>query len=175
LCTRITDRTKAEEAMRDGYDYLIKNGHIKDPGKPIEIFWQESPLTGAKLAAQMVHGRLDVTKEEIREQLNNASFGSFESYWVSMYAFITEQLPVEKDPLVPIVLRGIEEWGLYWTFEDAVVLTPKPKKISLKQDKLHCEDGMALEYHNGEGLYALDGEIKSSLMEIAFALRNKAT
>lgn len=173
LSTRPTDRGLAEQAMLDGYAYLIKNQKIKDPGKPIDIMWADSPITGATRAAQEVHGRMDVTKEEIKEQLNNASFGSFEAYWVSMYAFIAEQLPVEKDELIDIVLRGIEQWGLYWTFEDGVILTPKPKAIHMKDDKLHCETGMALEYHNGEGLFAIDGELKSCLMEIAFAVRNK--
>lgn len=175
LCTRITDRAKAEIAILKGYDILIKAGKLRDPKRPIEVFWAESPILGATLVAQMVYNRKNVTKEEIKEQLNNASFGSFEAYWVSMYAFIAEQFIVEKDPLIDCVLEGTQEWGLYWTFDAAVVLTPKPKAIHIKDSKLHNTEGMALEYHNGEGLYAYSGEVKGSLIEIILAMKNEET
>lgn len=173
LCTRPTDRTKAEEQVRRSYEYFNKlNGStVKDP----QFVWAESPMAGAKLAAQYTKGSQTVTDSEVQEQASTASYGSFEAYWVSTWAFITEQLPVQKDELTDIAIGIISECGVYWTFEDLVVLTPKPTVIEMKDQKLHCTTGPALAYPNGDCLYAFEGTLKGSLMEVAIANRLKAT
>lgn len=169
LSTRPTDRVKAEDAIRRAYAYLAKSGtDVKDP----EILWAESPMAGAVLAAQHAKGDYTVTNKEIQEQASLASYGSFEAYWVSVYAFIAEQLPVQKDELAQIAVDIVEECGVYWTFEDLVILTPKPTIIKMNDSKLHSADGPALQYPNGDGLYAIDGQIKNSLMEVMLAIKN---
>lgn len=169
LSTEPTDRSKAEAAVRRAYAYLSESGS-SEAANP-EIVWADSPMLGAKLAAQYAKGDVNVTTKEIQEQAALASYGSFEAYWVSVYVFIAEQLPVKKDELADVALDIVTHCGVYWTFEDLVVMTPKPSKISMLDSKLHCVDGPALEYPNGDGLYAVNGEIKNSLMEIAIAAR----
>lgn len=161
LSTRVTDRAKAEDAIKRAYAYLKH-------GEPT-IIWAESPFKGAKIAAQLAVGTDDVTKEQIAEQASKASYGSFEAYWVSFYAFIGEQLPVNKDELLDIVKDIVAENGVYWTFEDTVVLTDKPCKIEMVDGKLHCEDGKALEYRDGSGIYALNGVRYATLAELTLA------
>lgn len=158
LSTRKTDRAKAEVALRAAYKYL----KLQEP----EIFWAESPFAGAVIAAQLLKGSLTVTKQEVSDQASKASYGSLEAYWVSFYAFIGEQLPVTKDELLDIVKDVADECGVYWTFEDAVVLTDKPTKIIMDDGKLSCEDGMALEYADGSGVYAYKGVKYNSLLEL---------
>ena len=153
-----TDRPKAEEAVKRSYKYL----KLETP----EIFWRESPYEGAKLAAQMAKGDENVTDEEIRAQATELSYGSFEAYWVSFYAFIAEQLPVEKDELIDIVKDIVKNCGAYWSFHGAVVLTPKPIAIHMKDQKLHNPDGLALEYPDGRGIFALEGVQHPSLLDL---------
>ena len=77
-CTRPTDRAKAEDAVARSYAYLNK----KDPNQCVAnptFFWAESPMAGAKLAAQKAKGDDNVTTDEIRAQAEMASFGSFEA------------------------------------------------------------------------------------------------
>ena len=130
-------------------------------------------MKGAKIAAQYAKGDVNVTTEEIQAQANMASYGSFEAYWVSVYAFIAEQLPVEKDELIDIVLAIIEDCGVYWTFDDLVVLTPKPSEIHFLDNKLHNPNGLALAYANGDGIYALNGVQKQSLMDLVLSAKNE--
>lgn len=169
LSTEPTDRAKAEDAIRRSYAYFHKlnNTCVANP----EIVWAGGPMEGAKLAAQYAKGDENVTSEEIRAQASQASYGSFEAYWVSTYAFIAEQLNVEKDELIDIAVDIVKECGVYWTFEDLVVLTPKPQAIVMVEDKLHNPEGPALAYENGDCLYAINGEVKANLMEIALANR----
>lgn len=161
LSTRRTNRAKAEAAIKRAYKYL----KFKEP----EIVWEDNPFKGARKAAELLKGTTDVTKQEIADQASKASYGSFEAYWVSFYAFIGEQLPVKKDDLLDIVKDIVAECGVYWTFEDIVVLTDKPTEIQMKDGKLHNPTGKALAYEDGSGLYAYEGTRFSNLTELKLA------
>jgi hypothetical protein len=172
MSTAPTDRKKAEEAVRRSYKYLNK----KDPNLCVaspEFVWAESPITGAVLAAQFAKGSTDVTEKEIKDQADHVSYGSFDAYWVSTYSFIANELPVEKDELCEISEEIVKECGVYWTFHDLVVLTPKPTSIVMEDKVLHNTEGPALSYPDGNCLYAYKGSIKGSLMEVAMTSKNK--
>ena len=164
-----TNKTAAEEAVRKSYEYIHKTtgSCVKNP----EFVWAGGPAEGAKLAAQFAKGDLNVTSTEIQAQASMASYGSFEAYWVSTYAFVSEQLPVKKDELVGIAIAIVENCGVFWTFEDIVVMTPKPIIMKIENNKLHNETGESLMYPNGESLYIFNGEVKKSLMELAIMNR----
>jgi len=176
LSTTPTDKAKAEAAGRKAYDYLVDQG-VKEYTKNPEIIWADSPWAGAKLAAQHAKGDVNVTPEEVRAQAGLASYGSFEAYWVSVYTFINEQLlpPDQKDQLALIALEIVENCGVFWTFENLIIMTPKPSEIHLKDGKFHNPEGMALRYANGDGIYALNGERKKSLMDVVLAAKNGGT
>jgi hypothetical protein len=171
LSTEPTDRAKAEDALRRYTNYLKKTDETVDTN--VSFIWADSPMAGAVIAAQVAKGDTNVTPEEIKEQASYASFGSFESYWVSTYAFIANELPVEKDELCSIAVDIVKECGVYWMFEGLYVVTPKPTKIEMADGKLHSTSGPALSYANGDGLYSFNGERKNSLVEVVLAERNK--
>jgi hypothetical protein len=159
LSTERCDRAKAEAAITASQEYL------KLP-KP-RFIWVESPQQGLVQAAILAKGSDDVTEAEIKAQIAKASFGSFESYWVSFYAFIAEVLPVKHDGLINIVKDIVENCGVYWVFEGVVVISEKPKAIHMRNQKLHNENGLALEYHDGTGIFAIDGVRYPSMLEMA--------
>ncbi len=161
VSTEPTDKAKAEAAILASYEYLKLE-------KPI-IVWAKDPFEGQILAAQYAKGDENVTQEEVQAQADKASFGSFEAYWVSTYAFIAEVLPVEKDNLIDIVKDIVKNCGVYWTFEGLVVVTPKPCKIVMENEKLSCTTGPALAYESGLSFYFYDGEPKGSLAEVMLA------
>ena len=169
LSTEPCDRAKAEAAVKASYRYQ----KLPEP----EVVWADSPFAGAKIAAQLENGTEDVTPKQIAEQASKASYGSFEAYWVSFYAFIAEQLPVQKDELIDIVKDIVKNCGVYWTFEDVVVLTEKPVSISMVNDKLHDTEKKALLYKDGSGVCAVNGVVYSSLLEVALegAMSNNET
>jgi len=165
LSTEATNKEKAEAALTKAYEYLHKSnsdvGVIPNP----RFMWAGSPMRGAVLAAQALKGDLNVTDKEIQSQASAASYGSFEAYWVSTYSYIANELPVESDGLVQIVEEIVKECGVYWTFKDLVIVTPKPSEIHMHDEKLHNHKGPAILYPNGDAIYAIDGVIKNSLME----------
>jgi hypothetical protein len=186
LSTDPCDRQKAEAAIAKVYEYMKLPMFTR-------VIWAESPFEGVRIAASLANGKPtkelqkvapdivgslpleELTEDEIKGQADTASYGSLDAYWVAFYSFIAYELPVEKDPLVDIVNELILDCGMYWTFDEIVVLTEKPKAIHLKDKKLHNESGMAIEYRDGNGLYAYEGEIKKSLMDIVLANKYEKT
>lgn len=159
MSTEPMDIEAAKAAITASY------AHMKLPAPEFVI--ADSPFAGAKLAAQLEHGREEVTRAEVQAQNSSASYGSFEAYWVSFYSFCFNELNVPKNDLINIVEAIVKNCGVYWTFKDLVVLTHKPIAIHMVDKKLHNPNGMALEYRDGTGLYCIDGVAYDSLMDAA--------
>lgn len=160
LDTTPCDRTLAEDALTRAY--LSENF-----SKP-DFIWVDSPFEGAKKVAELVGNGSKVSEEEIKEQFSKASFGSFEAYWVAFYDFVATELPVERDPLIDICIDIVKNCGVYWTLDKAVVISEKPVAIHLDNDKkLHNPNGLALEYKNGDGIFALHGTRYNSMLDMA--------
>lgn len=178
LSTERSDRPKAEAAIRDLYKQM-GYGDIK------QFHWYDNPLTGCEMAAKCAKldpslAKLDdaferampipVTRAELADQASKASYGSFEAYWVAFYDFVQTELPVPPHPLVDICKNIVLDCGVFWTFEGHVIITEKPKAIRVKDNKLHSEDDLpAIEYYDGTAIYAKDGKVFSSLMEMKMA------
>ena len=158
LSTEPCNRKEAEKALTEAQEYL------KLP-KP-EFIWVDSPYQGIVMAAKLANGTENPTKEQIKEQVDYMSYGSFDAYWGSFYSYIAEVLPVQKDNLANIVRRIMENCGCYWVFEGLIVVSEKPKAIHMKDEKLHNPDGLALEYHDGNGLFAINGTVYNSMMDM---------
>lgn len=168
-----TDRAAAEAAIKRLYAYMNKVESRYSPNPEIE--WADGVFAGAKLSAQHAKGDVNVTPEEIHAQADSASFGSFEAYWVSTYSFIANEMNVKKDELIDIVEEIVTHCGVFWTFEDLVVMTPKPEVISVVDGKISNTQGPAIKWPNGEAIYAFNGDHKSNLMEVALAQRASET
>lgn len=172
ISTEPSNKPKAEAALKAHYAYQ----GLPEP----MIVWRPSPFSGSVLAAKVANHAQgndlpvdevlntlpNVTDDQVRQMAATASYGSFNAYWVAYYAFISEQVEKNNDPLINIVKDIVEECGVYWTFSRLVIITEKPVSIKMKDDKLHCEDDMALKYSDGTGLYCIDGKTGKSLLEI---------
>lgn len=160
LDTNPCDRTAAENAITRTYQ--AENHPVP------QFIWVDSPFVGAKKAAELVNSTATPTEEQIRDQFSKASFGSFEAYWVAFYDFVATELPVERDPLIDICIDIVKNCGVYWTLDKAVVISEKPVAIHLdSENKLHNPNGLALEYKNGDGIFALNGVRYNSMLDMA--------
>ena len=158
LSTEKCDRVKAEDAITRAYTYQ----KLSAP----KFIWVDSPFEGIVKAAKLAKGSDDVTNAEIKDQVSKASYGSFEAYWVSFYSYIANELPVKKDELCSILEDIVENCGVYWTFESVVIISEKPTQIHMKDKKLHNENGLALEYSDGNGIFSLNGIRYKSMMDM---------
>ena len=162
LSTGPTDKVKAEAAITELYTYM------KQP-QP-KFIWHPSPYKGLVEATTLAAGTPDFTADQMTEQLDAANFASFDAYWVALYAYIADNLPIQHDGLIEIVKKVTKNCGVCWLFETVAVMTEKPIYIGMKDERLHNENGLALEYADGTGVVAVNGTQYDSLLEAAVAV-----
>jgi len=84
--------------------------------------------------------------------------GNFMSSYFSFYDFCNKVLKIS--------FQNQRQWDCYlktsevsliYPFEDFIVISEKPTKIKMKNMILHNENGMAVEYSDGFGVYSLNG------------------
>lgn len=155
------DRAKAEECMKAAYAFM----KAAEP----QFVWADSPTAGIRKAAELVAGTQNVTPADIEEAARNLSYGSFEAYWVYYYKFIKHELPTKPDPIVDVVLALANHVGSYIALDKYCILNEKPVAIHLVDHKLHNPNGLALEYKDGTGIFALDGVRFKSMLDMAIS------
>jgi hypothetical protein len=150
LSTEPADRLRAEA----GVDLAYKAADLTPPDRKI---WCDSPMAGAFKAAELVGtGDNPLTWEQARQQLSSAVFGNLDAGWLSFYDFFSRcGLDLSR-------LNGLTEVaksaGWWWPFDDAVILTERPSVLKRDDEhRLHCEDGMALQYPDDWGVWAIHG------------------
>ena len=99
----------------------------------------------------------DQVWDQVRDQVSRAAYGQHDANWLAFYDFF-RSVGLEA----PARLRGQMEVarsaGWWWPFEGAVILTERPTEIHRNTDgRLHNEDGPALLYPDGWGIWALNG------------------
>lgn len=159
LDTKRADRGRAEAAFIE----IMKTLNLAAP----TLIWFDSPFAAAEAVAKKSLNKDKVDAEDIKKIQNNVSHGSFGSYWVAFYDFVDKETSTEVHPIIEHAKVLTEEVGMYWTFEDGTVMvSEKPVEIHVKNDKLHNTDGMAIKFADGRGLFAIDGQIVPSLLEV---------
>ena len=149
LSTEPTDQKAAEEAIRGIY----KTAGVDAPN----IVWVKSPFEAVKYLVENHEANPG-------DVLNGVSlWGSHDAYWVANYRFLegigvklTGDVKENFDNIAAIT----QSCSWVWLYHEIAVAVDRPKAIHLDDSEprqLHCEDGPAVEYHDGWGVYAIHG------------------
>lgn len=122
---------------------------IGTESEPIEVVVCQSPSEAKRLAAEY-----DITGDVFSGYGNCTDYG-----WVSYYEFFKEHcglapqenLDIMLEFLKSGVVESIQTDKIWW-----VVKTPKYSKLDA-DNRLHCADGPAMEFHDGDSYYMWHG------------------
>lgn len=175
ISTTPADRSAFENAIKAAYKKYNEEQGKKVVSENPTFHWVDSPRQGAKKVIELLKTHPETASNsaslnvnsanDIKNQLSNANYGQFEAYWVSYYDFkntVLDQKDLDKAEIARTICQNA---SLYWTFSENVVVSEKPIKLTLKNNKLHCKDGMALQFKDGSGFYCIDGQPQQSLVE----------
>jgi hypothetical protein len=115
-------------------------------------------------AAQGVIGLTDALRSVIRESgddsyqfVRPSFYGQHEAGWFSFHDFFNQQFGLSERG------RGLRELakqaGWVWMYEDLVVVSERPLRVSMANGVLHDEHRAAVEYADGTRVYAVRGVI----------------
>jgi hypothetical protein len=153
------DRAAAVVAVKQAY----VSAKIKPPPEDM-FFFLQSPYRGAICAALLKDDRVKearaladygVMPSEIPEIVWSSCYGSQDAGWLSFYAYFDEVLGLKAVQPLDGLMMCAKTIGWWWPFEEAVVVTDRPKEIHFdEQQRLHNESGMAVSYRDGWGFHA---------------------
>ncbi len=145
LSTEPVNKQECEEWARKAYE---KAGLTI----PDTILWAKSPMDAIKIITEYSK---DTTAWDV---FNSFLYGQHEAGWLSFYDFFMVECGVKDvKPLVPLIELG-KRCGWWSAFENLIVLQERPIAVHFNSaGSLHKDMGMAIEYNDGFGVYALDG------------------
>jgi hypothetical protein len=147
-----------------------------DLAAPKAVFFVDSPIQGAKLAAIFAkQGTIDtdevyagvaayiaknadqISSSDVSEQLSRCGYGSFDAGWLSFYDFMQTELELDCcKPLNPL-MELAQHVSFWWPFEKVCIASAKPTVINMVNGRLHCETGPSVEFADGFAVYSLNG------------------
>lgn len=153
LSTGPVDKAAALEAIHLAYQ-------AADLKPPTYAIWMDSPVAGAVTAARLATEEPNPRGDQVGDQVYRACYGVHEAGWLARMDALgrigatgTERLKGHMDA----ARAGV---GWWFPFEDAVVITPRPSVLNRDgQGRLHCEDGPAILYPDGWGIWAWHGTV----------------
>ena len=135
-----TDREKAESLI----PAIYKEGGLKPPA---QVLWCESPYVGYKKCKEFLKN----------DEQPLPCYGSHDSHWLAFYAAFFEFGIDECDKLNPLMdMAKCSGW--FFPMDKVCILTPNPIYLGLDdRGRLHNNNGKAIEYPDGWGLYYIHG------------------
>ena len=184
LCTKKTDRTKAEKACREAYV-------VAGLEEPKMILWASSPLgllMTAKLIKEIAKNGLkpysDMNLSSVRDSVGASvwdsvrdsvrasvwdslkkelselnSWGQHDSNWLGFYDYFRAvcNLEIETSKLTPLSELS-KETGWHLFYKNIAILSEKPIEINRNElGQLHRFNGPAIRWNDGYELYRFNG------------------
>jgi hypothetical protein len=150
LSTQPTDCKKSEAAVDEAY----RRAKLTPPKLRI---WLASPMAGA-IGAEIIL-RWAQVGAQVGAQVCRAGHGLHDANWLGFHEYIRDVLGLEQEIAPMLGLMDLAQWcGWWWPFEGAVILTEKPTALHRdSRNRLHNENGPAIAYSDGWGVWALHG------------------
>jgi hypothetical protein len=119
---------------------------------PTKFFVAKSPIDAIRLIKE-----IDPSMDA-RAIFNNMIYGNSDSYWLSYYQFIRNELKVECIHKLDGLVELANHCGWLSVYDDCVVFQDRPEFIKFDdQDRLHSENGPSIRYCDGFSVYSWHG------------------
>lgn len=146
LCTDPIDFEQAKAAMCLTYEKV-------GLAPPKEFYYAESPKAAIELIQTLSDNKL--SPGEIFDEM---IFGCHEAGWLSYYDFFKEVCNLEVCSKLDGLFALAKTAGWCNVYEDIAVIQDRPSQIRFDDSgTLHCENGPAIGFRDGFGLYAWHG------------------
>jgi hypothetical protein len=145
-CTKPANRKRAEAAFAKMYALI---------GKPKpKVVWVKSPLEAERY--------INLCKKTPGVYNGTSFWGQQDNYWVAHYEFCRKlgvKYDAEAEKKLKLRHEDVHSCNWWYPFEKAVIAVDRPRVCKLENGVIHSENGRAVEYRDGWGIYALHGVV----------------
>src|SRR3990167_776924 len=147
LSTEPANRPMADEAIRKMYAIA----GLESP----KIVWCSSPLANGLAQQIIVTAKGDSVWDSVRASV----YGQHEAYWLSFYNYFAEVCGLTKETAkIAGLIQLAQSAGWLLPYKNFCFVSERHNVLKRDpQGRLHCDDGIALAYPDGWGIYALHG------------------
>jgi hypothetical protein len=131
-----------------------------------QVWAQVGAQVGAQVLAQVRDQVLAQVRDQVGaqvwdqvgDQVGVAFYSQHDADFLSFYSFFANAVGLDCAKRFEPLTRVAKSCGWVWFFEGAAIMTDRPKTLRRdEQNRLHCENGPALEYRDGFSIYAWHG------------------
>ena len=163
LSTEPANRPMADEAIRKMYAIA----GLESP----KIVWCSSPLAnglaqqiivtakGASVGASVRASVWASVWASVGDSVGASVYGQHEAYWLSFYNYFAEVCGLTKETAkIAGLIQLAQSAGWLLPYKNFCFVSERHNVLKRDpQGRLHCDDGIALAYPDGWGIYALHG------------------
>ena len=96
--------------------------------------------------------------DHVWDQVGHACYGQHDASWLAFYEFFERECGLECCEKLRGMQTAAQHCGWWWPFVNAVIITERPRTLAHDAEgRLHREDGPALQYPDGWGIWAWHG------------------
>ena len=123
-----------------------------------QVWAQVRDQVGDQVWAQVRAQVWDQVWDQVRAQVGAAFYSQHEAGWLSWASYFHRVCNLPGAEKIEPLARIAANCGWVWFFAGAVIITDRPRILRRDdQNRLHCEDGPALEYRDGFAIHAWHG------------------
>ena len=123
-----------------------------------QVLAQVRDQVGDQVWAQVRAQVWDQVWDQVRAQVGAAFYSQHEAGWLSWASYFHRVCNLPGAEKIEPLARIAANCGWVWFFAGAVIITDRPRILRRDdQNRLHCEDGPALEYRDGFAIHAWHG------------------
>ena len=123
-----------------------------------------------------------VSKSAVLDKVSDQIYGCHEAAWLSFYDFFGDVCGLDygdQADALKYLIEIAKSCGWWAPYKNMAILQDRPQAIKLDdQNRLHCEDGAAIEYRDGFSVFAWRGVVipqdwvgKNSILTSEMALK----
>jgi hypothetical protein len=137
LQTGPVDKAAAEEGVRMAYA-------AANQALPKEIMWVKSPYAGQVEAKKYVSNPTPI-------------YGQHSASWLAFYEYFLEVVGLDIEDIKGLI-QVAKNCCWWWAFDELAILSERAEELHLdEQGRLHKEDGKAILFPDGWGVYSWHG------------------
>lgn len=150
------------------YDQLRVQLHDQLSGRVrVQLYDQLGDQLSDQLRDQLYDQLYDQLRVQLYDQLaiqlvGTWFLGSGDAYWLAWYLFAREHIGVRFSPEQNEWLDAYSAYAQsafwMWPFKEVVFVSDRPRQIAFdSRNRLHCEDGPAIQFADGWAIHAIHG------------------
>lgn len=145
LSTEPLDFEKAKIAVCTAYESAGLS-------KPTKFYTAKSPFDAIGVIQELN------PKMKAKDIFNDMTYGCHDANWLGFYQYFRDVLDLKVCDKLSGLIDLASHCGWLNMYEDTVVFQDRPEHIKFDdQNRLHCENGPAILYRDGYGVYAWHG------------------